>query len=231
MNRTKVMAQDKWALPGWRIEQKYGNKVLVGNWAEERLQFTQKPMIANSTSCTDYGPHCDFKPDVSERRSALLRAEGLPSKMLFAHSDLPSSHYLVTQYGESYGHKSSNSLPTLRPWHPDNFTWQAERSDRPTSAFPTNFGPPRSTNHHFDKQQSHLPSLTVYRSEYQRHPLSAFCQTRCARTSHVLSSHLYAANHNNKDLDLRQRSLLQVPDHSFSPFSPSQQTLRQNRDS
>lgn len=29
---------DKWKQPGWRIEQKYSNKVLVGNWAEERLQ-------------------------------------------------------------------------------------------------------------------------------------------------------------------------------------------------
>lgn len=30
--------EDKWELPGWRIEQRYANKVLIGNWAEERLQ-------------------------------------------------------------------------------------------------------------------------------------------------------------------------------------------------
>lgn len=49
MNQTKVMAQDKWAQPGWRIEQKYGNKVLLGNWAEERLQ------VGNlSASCLMY---------------------------------------------------------------------------------------------------------------------------------------------------------------------------------
>lgn len=29
---------DKWTQPGWRIEQKYANKVLIGNWVEERLQ-------------------------------------------------------------------------------------------------------------------------------------------------------------------------------------------------
>lgn len=29
---------DKWNQPGWRIEQRYANKVLIGNWAEERLQ-------------------------------------------------------------------------------------------------------------------------------------------------------------------------------------------------
>ncbi|TKS70791.1 hypothetical protein D9C73_005761 [Collichthys lucidus] len=67
--------EDKWAQTGWKIEQKYANKVLLGNWAEERLQFTREPKITNSTNRTDYRPHWDFKPDVFERRSALLRAE------------------------------------------------------------------------------------------------------------------------------------------------------------
>ncbi|XP_051804661.1 cilia- and flagella-associated protein 107 [Acanthochromis polyacanthus] len=280
----KVAVQDKWAQAGWRIEQKYANKVLLGNWAEERLQFTQQPNTANSTSRVDYWPHWDFKPDISERRSALLRAEGLPSKMLFSHSDPPSLHYLLTEYEESFGHKHTNALPILQPWHPDNLTWQPERLDRPISgkatvvchrqkahtwempikpsschgykcsanllkcikfcmdktrqqmaavtwqltfssftALPTNTGPLQSTNHSFEKQQPHLHSLTVYRSAYQRHPLGALCQSRFARASHSLSSYLHAANHNNKDLDLRHRSLLQVPDHCLSLFPPLQQ--------
>lgn len=33
-------ADDKWKQPGWRIEQRYANKVLIGNWAEERLQVS-----------------------------------------------------------------------------------------------------------------------------------------------------------------------------------------------
>ncbi|XP_070814433.1 cilia- and flagella-associated protein 107 [Chaetodon trifascialis] len=222
MNQTGV-TQDKWAQTGWRIEQKYSSKVLLGNWAEERLQFTREPKTANSTNRVDYRPHWDFKPDVFERRSALLRAEGLPSKLLFAHHGPPSSHYLVTQYKESYGHKHTNALPTLRPWHPDSLTWQFDRSDQPIPALPTNFGPPQSTKHRLEKQQSHLPSLTVYRSAYQRHPLSTFCQSRCARASHMLSSHLHAANHNNKDLDLRCRSLLQIPDPCLSLSPQSQQ--------
>ncbi|MGH0120153.1 UNVERIFIED_CONTAM: hypothetical protein FKN15_065314 [Acipenser sinensis] len=28
----------KWSMPGWRTEEKYSNKVLIGNWVEERLQ-------------------------------------------------------------------------------------------------------------------------------------------------------------------------------------------------
>uniref|UniRef100_A0A3Q1FHX5 Si:ch211-226m7.4 n=1 Tax=Acanthochromis polyacanthus TaxID=80966 RepID=A0A3Q1FHX5_9TELE len=187
------------------------------------MQFTQQPNTANSTSRVDYRPHWDFKPDISERRSALLRAEGLPSKMLFSHSDPPSLHYLLTEYEESFGHKHTNALPILQPWHPDNLTWQPERLDRPISALPTDTGPLQSTNHSFEKQQPHLHSLTVYRSAYQRHPLGALCQSRFARASHSLSSYLHAANHNNKDLDLRHRSLLQVPDHCLSLFPPLQQ--------
>uniref|UniRef100_A0A673CLV1 Si:ch211-226m7.4 n=1 Tax=Sphaeramia orbicularis TaxID=375764 RepID=A0A673CLV1_9TELE len=201
--------QDKWSQPGWKIERKYTNKVLLGNWAEERFQVS-------TLSAYNYRPHRDIKPDVCERRCALLRAEGLPSKLLFAHHGSLSSHYLVTHYEESYGRKHTHTLPTPQPWHPDSLTWQLERSDRPISALPTNSNRLRSRKHHLERQQSHLPSLTVYRSAYQRHPLSAFCQTRFARASHMLSSHLHKANHNNKDLDLRQRSLLQVPDHALS---------------
>ena len=28
---------EKWELPGWRIEQKYCQGVLIGNWSEDRL--------------------------------------------------------------------------------------------------------------------------------------------------------------------------------------------------
>ncbi|XP_030276838.1 cilia- and flagella-associated protein 107 [Sparus aurata] len=219
----KAAAPDKWAQTGWRIEQKYANKVLLGNWAEDRLQFTREPKTDNSTNRVDYGPHWDFEPDVFERRSALLRAEGLPSKLLFAHHAPPSSHYLVTHYEESYGHKHTNALPTLRPWHPDSgSTWQLERSDRPICALHTGSGPPRSTKARLEKQQSHLPSPTVYRSAYQRHPLSSFCQRHFSRAPRVLSSHLHASNHNNKDLDLRGRSLLQIPDPGFGRRPQSQ---------
>ncbi|XP_034441820.1 uncharacterized protein C1orf158 homolog [Hippoglossus hippoglossus] len=220
--------EEKWAQTGWRLEQKYGNKVLVGNWAEERLQFTREPKTAESTNRADYRPHWDFKPDVSERGYALLRAEGLPSKQLFGHCRPASSHYLVTQYGDSYGREHTNTLPALQPGSPGGSTWQPDRSDQPIPDLPTDFGLPWSARRRLEKQQSHLPSMTVYRSAYQSHPLSAFCQGRFARASRVLSSHLHAANHNNKDLDLRRRSLLQVPDHRLSRRQPSQQTQRRS---
>lgn len=30
----------KWGLPGWRVERKFDDKVLIGNWYEERLNVS-----------------------------------------------------------------------------------------------------------------------------------------------------------------------------------------------
>ncbi|XP_017264134.1 uncharacterized protein C1orf158 homolog [Kryptolebias marmoratus] len=211
-----IIHQDKWNQTGWRIEQQYGNKVLLGNWAEDRLQFTREPKIASSTSHVDYRPHWDFKPDILERRSALLRAEGLPYKMLFGHHCPLPSHYLATEYKQSYAEKLKNNLPPVRSLDSNNSTCEPEKSNCPNLALSTNSSTLKYTNHSYEKLQSQLPTLTVYQSTYQRHPLEAFCKNRFARTSRTLSSCLYATNHINKDLDLRQCFLLKVPDHCFS---------------
>ncbi|XP_029006311.1 cilia- and flagella-associated protein 107 [Betta splendens] len=204
------MNQDKWAQPGWRIEQKYASKVLLGNWAEDRLQFSREPRAASSTNRADYRPHWDFKPDTSERRSALLRAEGLPSKLLFAHGGAPSTRRLMTHYEQSFGPNRTSALPNLRCWRPDSSARQPERSHRPTSALPAVHEPPQST-------EQRPPAPSVYRSEYQRHPLSAFCRRRAARAPRERSSHLHAANRDNKDLGLRWGPMLQVPDPCLGP--------------
>lgn len=147
--------------------------------------------------------------------------QGLPAKLLFAQQGSPSSHCLVTHYEESYGRKHTNALPALQPCHPMSLTRQLERSDGSFSAVPRSSGSRQLRKHYMDKLESHVPSLTVYRSAYQRHPLSTFCQSRFARASHMTSSHLHKPNHDNKDLDLRQRSLLQVPDHCLGLPQPS----------
>ncbi|KAM4612761.1 cilia- and flagella-associated protein 107 [Polymixia lowei] len=223
MNKTG-RKNEKWNQPGWRIEQKYANKVLIGNWVEERQQFTREPEpTGDSTNRADYRPHWDFKPDVFVRHAALRRAEGLPSKQFFAHHNTPPRHYLVTLYDESYGRKHDSALAARRSWHPDSLTWQPEKSDHPILAPPTNFGLLESKKRRSEKQPPHLPSLSVYRSAYQRHPVGTSCQTRFARAPRALSSHLHAANHRHKDLDLKQRSLLQVPDRRSSLPPPRTQ--------
>uniref|UniRef100_A0A667ZUK2 Si:ch211-226m7.4 n=1 Tax=Myripristis murdjan TaxID=586833 RepID=A0A667ZUK2_9TELE len=197
---------------GWRLEQKYANKVLVGNWVEERLQVGIFKRVMPSVSQSS---------EAQRSRLLCIVFQGLPSKLLHAHYGPPRSHYFVTQYDDSYGRRHSSALPTL---HPSDHPVPAEPPSSLCSlpAPPTNFGPLESKKHCLERQQSHLPPVSVYRSSYQRHPLSAFCQRRFASASRMLSSHLHAANHNNKDLDLRQRSLLQVPDHGSSLLPPSQ---------
>lgn len=82
-------------------------------------------------------------------------------------------------------------------------------------------GPPQSAKRpRAEKQPSSLllPPMTTYGSAYQRHPASGYCQNRFARAPRALSSHLHAANHIHRDLDLRRCSLLQVPDRCWSPL-------------
>ncbi|XP_046882633.1 uncharacterized protein C1orf158 homolog [Hypomesus transpacificus] len=203
---------DKWSLPGWRIEQKYGNKVLIGNWVEEKLQFSRECQTANSTSRSDYQPHWNHRPDVFLRRSALRRAEGLPSKLLLSHHGIPNSHCLVTLYDEAYARMPGAALPALRSWHPDKMAWAPERSDEPAVAPPTNFGLARSRRLHLEQQREPLPALSVYASSYQRLPASAFPQRASASAPRGLSSRLYPANNHNKDLELRQQPSRLVPD-------------------
>ena len=37
----------KWTLPGWRIERKYNNRVLIGDWDEERRKVRDSNMFKN----------------------------------------------------------------------------------------------------------------------------------------------------------------------------------------
>ncbi|KAL0978486.1 hypothetical protein UPYG_G00171100 [Umbra pygmaea] len=220
MHSTKVSlgkrdkCYDKWTQPGWRIEQKYANKVLIGNWVEEKLQFTRECKTADSTYRADFQPWMDHRPDNVVRQMASRKAKGLPARLLFSHHGTLSSHYLVSLYDEMYGRQGTSSLPTLRSWHPDKLAWTPEKSDYPSVAPPTNFGLVESRQVHLDKWQP--PTESVYRSSYQRHPLSAFCQPCLASAPRLLSSKLHPANLINKDLYLKQQPCSQVPDNPIA---------------
>ncbi|KAM9522500.1 cilia- and flagella-associated protein 107-like [Salvelinus alpinus] len=81
---------------------------------------------------------------------------------------------------------------------------------------PTNFGLVESRQACLDQQQPPFSTLSLYRTAYQRHPLSAFCQPRLASVPRDLSSKLHPANLNNKDLEMKQQSCRQVQDNSVS---------------
>uniref|UniRef100_A0A673YF16 Uncharacterized protein n=1 Tax=Salmo trutta TaxID=8032 RepID=A0A673YF16_SALTR len=151
--------------------------------------------------------------------SKTVHSRGLAAKLLLSHHGTLPSHYLVTLYDEMYRRQGSSTLPTLCSWHPDRLARMPENSlSFPSFSLPppTNFGLVEYRQVHLDQQQSPFSTLSVYRTAYQRHPLSAFCQPRLARVPRDLSSKLHPANLNNKDLEMKQQSCRQVQDNSVS---------------
>lgn len=64
---------DKWNSPGWKIEQKYSPGVLIGNWAEDKLEVSTRKGL------------CSFKivlNFMSSLRRALTKAAVLTEKHL-----------------------------------------------------------------------------------------------------------------------------------------------------
>uniref|UniRef100_A0A8C8GVU5 Secreted protein n=1 Tax=Oncorhynchus tshawytscha TaxID=74940 RepID=A0A8C8GVU5_ONCTS len=105
--------------------------------------------------------------------------QGLAAKMLLSHHGTLPSHYLVTLYDEMYRRQGSSTLLTLCTWHPDRLL---SSLSFPSFSFPppTNFGLVESRQVCLDQHQPPFSTLSVYRTAYQRHPLSAFCQPRLA---------------------------------------------------
>uniref|UniRef100_A0A672M880 Si:ch211-226m7.4 n=1 Tax=Sinocyclocheilus grahami TaxID=75366 RepID=A0A672M880_SINGR len=186
------------------------NKVLIGNWAEERLHFTRDCETANSSYRMDYTPHRSHKPNVVMCQRALRSSEGLPLRQLFSHHDVPSSHCLVTLYDESYGRQASSSLPTLRSWNSFKLAGLPERSDHPIQGPPTNFGLAESWRAHMEQQRAVVPALSEYRASYPLHPIGAFCYSRHVSMPKRFSSSQHPAKHSNEDLALKPRPCRQV---------------------
>ncbi|KAL2090471.1 hypothetical protein ACEWY4_012734 [Coilia grayii] len=179
---TREKSHDKWTQPGWRIEQKYGNKVLIGNWVEDRLQFTRENRTANSTNRLDYRPQWDYQPDTFVRRTAMCRGEGLPTKLLLAHHSAPTSHFLVSQYDEMYGRRGDAARPKLRHWDSKKLAWVPERSDHAAKVPPTNFGLCQARWARAAEQQRSeaTPAQSTYHSAYPAPPRSALRHPRHA---------------------------------------------------
>nr|XP_046188286.1 uncharacterized protein C1orf158-like [Oncorhynchus gorbuscha] len=117
----------KWTQPGWRMAQRYANKVLIGNWVEEKLQFTRECKTATTAPTVQTTSHRG--PDVIVRQMAPWKAEGLAAKLLLSHHGTLPSHYLVTLYDEMYRRQGSSTLLTLCSWHPDRLARMPEKSD------------------------------------------------------------------------------------------------------
>ncbi|KAM4014892.1 cilia- and flagella-associated protein 107 [Anomaloglossus baeobatrachus] len=211
----------KGSLPGWRIEQKYSNKVLIGNWVEERKKFLRSN-LSTSKSCygKDFVQFSDSKPDRIQRRYFLKRMEGLPGHHLLSHHGEPGTRNLVSHYDDHYIRHGNSTLPPLRSWDGNSLTWAPEKSDFPSTDPPTNFGLLQEKQKLWRAPFSEEPR-SVYSASYRQPPPSALVTIRYGVAPRVLSSTMHQPNNTNKALDFKCQANLQVPDNPVRRADPN----------
>ncbi|XP_053308375.1 cilia- and flagella-associated protein 107-like [Spea bombifrons] len=216
-------ADRKWFLPGWKIEAEYSNKVLIGNWAEERQEFKRG---SDSSRASCYGK--DFVSFPMDGSSAMLgRAitkkmqlmticvlvlQGLPKKHLTTHHGVPDSKYLVSLYDDDYIRHGNSLLPPIRTYNKHRLIWVPERSSNPTAEPPTNYGLKKVKEMQW-RESSSKDVRSVYSTSYKNLPPSAFAAARYGVAPRALSSNMNQNNNVNKSLQLRNQRPLQVPDY------------------
>ncbi|XP_071943954.1 cilia- and flagella-associated protein 107-like [Antedon mediterranea] len=226
------MAQNdsgKWNLPGWRIEQRFANKVLIGNWSEERYAWSKSRVNSTSTHRMDFKHNSSFKPDVLTRRSAMMKNDGLPGTLIFHHHGNHYSNNMISSYDEHFNRKErepSDRLPRLRHWDSHSLAWEPEKSDHPMKGAPTQLGLHDKLKQKWATEQK-AAGLGAYHTTYGH---SYVPQVKDALvTNHysaprVLSTRMHNGNKINKDLYLRNVSVIQTPDKVFLPASTRPQT-------
>ncbi|XP_069804008.1 cilia- and flagella-associated protein 107 [Dendropsophus ebraccatus] len=203
----------KWCQPGWRIEQRYSNKVLIGNWAEERRKFRRRD-LPSPQSCyhKDFIRFPDSQPDRIHRRDFLKRMEGLPGPHLLSHHGEPPARHLVSHYDDHYIRWGTSTLPPLRSWDGNSLTWAPEKSDFPSTDPPTNFGLLQEKQKLW-RDQVGDDLRSVYSASYRQPPRSALMTAQYGVAPRLLSSSVHPPNNTNKALGFKCQAYLQVPDH------------------
>uniref|UniRef100_A0A8C4S5S9 Cilia and flagella associated protein 107 n=1 Tax=Erpetoichthys calabaricus TaxID=27687 RepID=A0A8C4S5S9_ERPCA len=196
----------KWSLPGWKIEQKYSNKVLIGNWEEERKQVLLDRYIYSNFICP--------------QGELWVFTEGLPKEVLFGHHMTPASWYLVSTYDEFFNRRGNPLLPARRYWDGNRLAWLPERSDHPIPTPPTNFGLLQSKVSRWRNDVAPAELRSMYKSAFQQFPSSALYFPRYVRAPRWLCSKMHKPNSLNKDLHFRDKPILQVPEQK-NPYAAS----------
>ncbi|KAM8927145.1 cilia- and flagella-associated protein 107 [Pelodytes ibericus] len=208
-------------LPGWRIEQKFSNKVLIGNWQEERKKF-RKSSKSSYSSCygTDFVSFPENKSGPMIRRSIMKKMEGLPKQLLLTHHGESNHKHLVSLYDDHYLRHGNSALPPLRSFSGNVLAWIPERSDYPTEEPPTNYGL-RQLKEKQWKESDSEDIRSLYSASYRQPSPAAFANPRYGVPPCILSSNKYAFNNLNKKTDFRHNSPFQVPDYPVGGVSRS----------
>jgi len=216
----------KWQLPGWRIEQRYSNKCLIGNWEEDkRGKFVKGNDVGTSSNRLDYQPHGpEVKPDTTVRRNAMSRSEGLGKDYLFRHHGDAHEGNQISWYDVDYNGRGNTELPAKRTWDPHKLCWLPEISDLPTKGQGTAFGLADRMRAKWAAELETKGSITA--SSYPAHDPAAFVTDRHATKRH-LSSH-FTGQGINKNLALRGGPIIPPrPEHPASLTVPDKFLLPQ----
>ncbi|XP_031554459.1 uncharacterized protein C1orf158 homolog [Actinia tenebrosa] len=203
----------KWGLPGWRIEQRYKNDVLIGNWNEERRKFERSKSHFNSTQRTDFKNYGKQLPDVKTRREVKLQTEGLGKQFLFSHHGDAYKGNRITWYDQQFNKRevTESEFKPLRTWERQRLVWAPEKSDYPIQGSPTNFGLLEKKQEQW-KKEAELEDLSIYATTQQLsfipHQRKCYSYRRFAPPKFISSK--FHPHHVNKDLHLRDSKYLSV---------------------
>jgi len=222
-----MLAHDgKWQQPGWRIEQRYSNRVLIGNWEEEgRGKFLKGKEVAQSSNKLDYQSYGkEVKPDTTVRRNALARSEGLGKDYLFRHHGDAHEGNQISWYDVDYNGRQNAQLPPKRTWDPHKLCWLPESSDLPTKGNGSKFGLADRLRAKWAADIESSGSVTA--SSFPAHDNNHMVTKRHACPKY-LSSH-FTAQGINKNLSLRGGPITAPrPEHPANIQIPSRLVLPQ----
>jgi len=213
--------EGKLHVPGWRIEQRFNNNVLIGNWNEERRKFHKGGQpFGNSTHRIDFGNYGNYLPDKSTRRAASLKNEGLPKTYIFSHHGKCYSNNMISWYDQQMNKReqAESSLPKLRTWDSKTMAWLPEKTDHPLQGKSTTFGlhdkmKAKWSNDNKKERESNYSS--TYMQSFNPHTKDAMVFHHYA-TKKPLSSHFHS-HRINKDLPLRNSHVNIAPE--FPPLA------------
>ncbi|EDO40672.1 predicted protein [Nematostella vectensis] len=121
----------KWTLPGWKIEPKYIDRVLIGNWFEERLQFPRDRSFGNSTQRQDFRNTKGRQPErILRRQLALRNWEGVGQQCLLNHHGNSYMTSGLSTHLTDYQHPMRVKSPGKRRWDGHQSSWKPEKLDR-----------------------------------------------------------------------------------------------------
>lgn len=214
----------KWKLPGWRIEQRYATDVLIGNWNEERRVFERWSWpFFDSTQRIDFKNYGKYLPDVTTRRKALEKHDGLGKEHLFAHHQKAYEGNRISWYDQQFNRRemTESKLPPLRSWDRQKLAWAPEKSDFPVQGHPTNYGLLRKLQEKWKKEaamENFGTHTSTYKLSYSHQPKEAFVLKHHAPPK-SMSCHFHP-HQVNKNLRLRGKQLIAAPESPMTLAVP-----------